>query len=67
MFGSPSVAHALMQAQLMIDYWFFVNPVLLGEGIPMFKDIKDRIGLSLKESVLLPAWQSLHYERKTRN
>jgi len=46
-FGSPSAAHSLMAENLIDDYWLFVNPILLGEGIPMFKDIRHRIKLKL--------------------
>ena len=28
-FGSPSAAHALMQRNLIDDYWLFINPVVL--------------------------------------
>lgn len=46
-FGSPSVAHTLMEHDLIDEYWLFVNPILLGEGIPMFSRIKRRINLEL--------------------
>jgi dihydrofolate reductase len=46
-FGSPSITHLLTQAKLIDDYWLFVNPVLLGHGIPMFKGIKSRTNLQL--------------------
>ena len=49
-FGSPSASHVLMQENLIDGYWLFVNPVLIGEGIPLFKNIKDRIKLKLLES-----------------
>jgi len=49
-FGSPSAAHSLMQENLIDDYWLFINPILLGEGIPMFKDIKNRTKLQLLKS-----------------
>jgi dihydrofolate reductase len=45
MFGSPAVAHVLMTENLIDDYWVFINPVLLGQGIPLFKDIKARAAL----------------------
>ena len=47
MFGSPSAAHTLIQDNLIDEYWLFVNPVLLAEGIPVFSKIKGRIGLEL--------------------
>ncbi|MEO6981103.1 MAG: dihydrofolate reductase family protein, partial [Mucilaginibacter sp.] len=50
MFGSPGLAYTMMHHNLIDDYWLFVNPVLLGEGIPLFKDIKDRVSLNLQET-----------------
>lgn len=46
-FGSPSAAHTLMEHNLIDEYWLFVNPVLLGEGIPVFPKIKNRVDLEL--------------------
>ena len=46
-FGSPTAVHSLMAENLIDDYWLFVNPVLLGQGIPLFKSIKDKIKLKL--------------------
>lgn len=46
-FGSPSAAHTLMEHDLIDEYWLFVNPILLGEGIPVFSKIKRRINLEL--------------------
>lgn len=46
-FGSPSAAHTLMEHDLIDEYWLFVNPVLLGEGIPVFSKIRNRIDLQL--------------------
>lgn len=50
LFGSPSATHALMQQNLIDGYWLFVNPVILGRGIPLFLDIKEKIELSLLNS-----------------
>jgi dihydrofolate reductase len=36
-----------MQQNLIDGYWLFVNPVILGRGIPLFKDIADRTDLTL--------------------
>ena len=47
LFGSPSATHALIQLNLIDGYWLFVNPVVLGHGIPLFADIKDQIKLKL--------------------
>jgi dihydrofolate reductase len=50
MFGSPSATHSLMQENLIDEFWIFVNPVLIGQGIPLFKSIKERIKLTLVKS-----------------
>ena len=47
LFGSPTATHALIQLGLIDGYWLFVNPVILGRGIPLFAGIKDKIKLKL--------------------
>jgi len=47
LFGSPTATHALMQQDLIDGYWLFVNPVILGQGIPLFADVKDKVKLKL--------------------
>ena len=47
LFGSPTATHSLIQQNLIDGYWLFVNPVILGQGIPLFTDIKDKIKLTL--------------------
>jgi dihydrofolate reductase len=47
LFGSPSATHSLMQLNLIDGYWLFVNPIILGRGIPLFENIKDQIKLKL--------------------
>src|SRR6185437_13116425 len=39
LFGSPTATHSLMQHNLIDGYWIFVNPIILGQGIPLFTDI----------------------------
>ncbi|TGL34833.1 dihydrofolate reductase [Leptospira koniambonensis] len=47
LFGSPRATHSLIQLNLIDGYWLFVNPIILGRGIPLFEDIKDKIKLKL--------------------
>ena len=49
-FGSPSASHLLMENNLIDEYWIFVNPILLGKGIPLFAKIKDRTTLEFVTS-----------------
>ncbi len=50
-FGSPSAAHTLMQYNLIDEYWLFINPVLLGKGIPVFKNIMTKTGLTALSTI----------------
>nr|WP_121273153.1 dihydrofolate reductase family protein [Pedobacter schmidteae] len=47
LFGSPTATHSLIQLNLIDGYWLFVNPVILGQGIPLFKDVKEKTKLNL--------------------
>jgi len=47
LFGSPTATHALQQLDLIDGYWLFVNPIILGQGIPLFTDIKNKVKLDL--------------------
>ncbi|MEJ2880947.1 dihydrofolate reductase family protein [Pedobacter sp. GR22-6] len=46
-FGSPTATHSLMQLNLIDGYWLFVNPIIIGQGVALFTDIKDKIKLDL--------------------
>jgi dihydrofolate reductase len=51
LFGSPTATHSLMQQNLIDGYWLFVNPIILGQGIPLFEGINsdsDREKIKLK-------------------
>jgi dihydrofolate reductase len=66
LFGSPTAGHSLMGANLIDNYWLNINPVLLGNGIPVFKDIKTKTHLSLvTNKVFSSGVVCLHYTRKT--
>ena len=45
--GSPSAVHILTAENLIDEYWLCVNPILLGEGIPLFKNSKNVTKLNL--------------------
>lgn len=64
-FGSPRAAYALMQEQLIDSFWLFVNPVILGKGIPLFKDVQHTVQLNLvKATTFASGVVCMHYERK---
>jgi dihydrofolate reductase len=49
-FGSPGASHTLMQLNLIDEYWLFLNPIRLGNGIPLFENNNHKIRLNLIES-----------------
>ena len=68
MFGSPTAAHSLMAEKLIDDYWLFVNPVLLGRGIPLFNEVKEKTALKLVESNIFSSGVvCLHYSINVTN
>jgi dihydrofolate reductase len=63
-FGSPTASHMLMHHNLIDDFWLFVNPILIGEGIPIFKNINEKVNLKLVESNVMSSGVVVsHYER----
>ena len=63
-FGSPRVVHTLLEHDLIDEFYLYINPVLLGEGIPLFNHIKDRIKLKLQQSIEFPCGViGLHYSK----
>lgn len=50
LFGSPTATHSLIQLDLIDGYWLFVNPIILGQGIPLFAGFKNKIKLQLLTS-----------------
>jgi len=45
--GSPSLIVALTQLGLIDEYQLGVQPTVVGSGLPLFKNIKDRVDLKL--------------------
>lgn len=64
-FGSPGVVRSLTQEGLIDEYWIFIFPVIIGNGMPLFKDIKQQIDFTLVSSKVLKSGAvALHYIRK---
>ena len=45
--GSPSLITGFMQLNLIDEYQLGVQPIVLGSGLPLFKNVKDRTNLRL--------------------
>ena len=46
-YGSGSIVSLLMNLGLIDEYRIIVNPVILGNGKPLFKGLRDRLNLKL--------------------
>jgi dihydrofolate reductase len=49
LYGGAGIITSFMNAGLVDSYLLAIHPVILGGGKPLFSDIKNRIGLKLKE------------------
>jgi dihydrofolate reductase len=62
-FGSPGLTHTFMHLGLIDEYRIFLNPIVLGGGIPLFQDIEDTMKLKLVETTTFQAGVvGLHYQ-----
>ena len=49
-FGGAGIAQTFMKLGLIDEYRIRVHPIVLGKGIPLFKDLYDRHMLKLIET-----------------
>lgn len=62
-FGSPGAGRSLSKLGLIDGYWLFVNPIIVGKGIPMFGDENSMTKLKLMQShVFTSGVVCLYYE-----
>lgn len=65
MFGSPTLTGSLMEKKLIDEYWLFINPILLGQGNSLFKNLSHEIKLKLLMSKTFASGVvCLHYKTK---
>jgi dihydrofolate reductase len=65
--GSPGLAQTFMRHNLLDEYRLYVNPIILGTGIPLFKHNSDRVNLTLKDIKQFHSGVlGLHYETRRK-
>lgn len=64
--GSPSLIVALTKLDLIDEYQLCVHPVIIGRGLPLFKNINDRIILKLLKIKTLSSGSFVLYYEKSR-
>jgi dihydrofolate reductase len=52
-FGSPSICQILLAKDLIDSFWIFINPIIFGKGIHLFKKIDNKIQFQLLSSTQL--------------
>ena len=59
--GSPGLIVALSQLDLIDEYQLSVQPTILGSGLTLFKNIRDRIDLNLLKTKIFGCGAVTHY------
>jgi dihydrofolate reductase len=66
--GSPSLIVSLTKLGLIDEYQLCVHPIISGSGLPLFKDIKDKIRLDyLKSKTFVSGATVLYYESRVNS
>lgn len=59
--GSPSLIVALTQLGLIDEYQIAIHPTILGSGLTLFKNIRERVDLKLLKTKTFGCGAVLHY------
>ena len=59
--GSRSLILTLMQLDLIDEYQLCIHPIILGNGIQLFKNLNDRIDLNLIKTKTFGCGSVIHY------
>jgi dihydrofolate reductase len=65
--GRPSLIVALTQLDLIDEYRLGVQPIVLGSGLPLFKNVKDRVNLKLLKTKTFDCGEVTLYYEPTKN
>lgn len=66
--GSPSLIVAFAKLGLVDEYQISIQPTLVGTGLPLFKNISERVDLKLTQTKTFACGVvTLYYEPLTRN
>ena len=64
--GSPGLIVAFTQLDLIDEYQLNIHPTILGSGLQLFKNIKDRVDLKLLKTKTFGCGSVLHYYEKIK-
>ena len=64
-FGSPRASHSLLNLGLVDEFWIFISPILIGEGISLFKNVPESVKLRLLDTKRFASGVvALHYRKE---
>lgn len=64
--GSPGLIVALAQLDVIDEYQLGIQPIVLGTGLPLFKNIRDRIDLKLLKTKTFACGAVFHYYKRVK-
>ncbi len=64
--GSRGLITALMQLDLIDEYQLIIQPIVLGSGLPLFKNVNDRMDLKLLKTKTFRCGAVAHYYEPAR-
>jgi len=59
--GSPSLIAALTELRLIDEFQLCIHPVIAGKGLPLFRNISDRMVLTLTRTRTFGSGAVIHY------
>jgi len=63
-YGGATFVSSLIDAELIDDYYLFINPVLIGKGLRIFSETPKKVNLKLVDSVKYKCGITvLHYQK----
>ena len=65
--GSPSLIAACTQLGLIDEYQLCIHPVIIGDGLPLFRNINNKIILKLLRTKTLGSGAIIHYYEPPKN
>jgi dihydrofolate reductase len=64
--GSPSLIVTLTNLDLIDEFQLCIHPVILGKGLPLFKNVQDRVNLKLLKTKTFGCGAVIHYYEPTK-
>lgn len=54
LFGGAEIAHVLLEHDLIDEFMLSIHPIVMGDGLPLFRKLNDRKRFTLVDSIPYP-------------